>query len=150
MQYQAAWLYVRKTGHGAKKILGFHTEQHQSGSFVNPNNFDEINPDSPAIFKHFYAPFVAFHTTNFRLALSAIPRTRHSLQPNAIYNQQTCRQQPNTYTLAKMHFACAGHQVQEFSYLVFPCIRNSSPTQIPYSISEEKFNLPCQSSHRSY
>ncbi|CAN8065894.1 unnamed protein product [Agarophyton chilense] len=89
---------------------------HESGSFVNPINFEKIGMSSKPMLKHFYAPFVAFYgKSDGQLGVLGIMLTRHKDgRKNEVYNQKTCIGAPNTYIFAKMHVACADNQMHQF------------------------------------
>lgn len=90
----------------------------ESGAFTNTIYFDA----APKMTKYFYAPFVAFYKKkDNRLGILGIILTRSSKRTNFVYNARTCQSNPNIYTLAKMHVACADNQLHQFYYHLGRC-----------------------------
>eukprot|EP00177_Eucheuma_denticulatum_P000082 GFKZ01000137.1.p1 GENE.GFKZ01000137.1~~GFKZ01000137.1.p1 ORF type:complete len:769 (-),score=89.57 GFKZ01000137.1:2557-4863(-) len=90
----------------------------ESGAYTNTIYFDA----APKMTKYFYAPFVAFYKKkDNRLGILGIILTRSSKRKNFVYNARTCRSNPNIYTFAKMHVACADNQLHQFYYHLGRC-----------------------------
>ncbi|KAI0566640.1 Lipoxygenase [Gracilaria domingensis] len=112
-QQALLWADYSVLAHAAR---GAGAVEHPSGSFCNSIKFDKVGVPVRPMVKHFYAPFVAFYVkSDGQLGVLGIILTRHTDgKKNEVYNEETCKETPNTYIFAKMHVACADNQMHQF------------------------------------